>query len=93
MDGFVKYVCYREADKRGAPFNNFDWDFIISFCILGFFRALIMFSTSLVDVYLNRILRYYEVSRLLSSTDESFPICVLLDLRVVFSRLSTTVRK
>ena len=61
------------------------------FASLGF-RALIMFSTSLVDVYFNRIFGY-EVSRLLSSTDESLLICVLLDLRVMFSRLSAAVRK
>jgi hypothetical protein len=61
------------------------------FASLGF-KALIIFSTSLVDVYLNQILRY-GVSRLLGGVEKSFAVCVLLDRKVVFCKLSATVKK
>jgi hypothetical protein len=56
------------------------------------FNALMIFSTSLIDVYLIRILGY-EVCRLLSVLGEALIVCVILDLRVVFNRLSAAVKK
>ena len=74
MDRFVKYVSYRGADKRAHRLITLIGISSYPFASLGF-RALIMLSASLVDMYFNRIFGY-GVSRLLSGTDGSFPICV-----------------